>query len=104
MSPVTPRPPPRISGRAPFHHQRSFLGRRPMQTIRRAAAVLMYPVIMFLSVACDRAADRTPTSPPVAPPRADLLGATTQDATAWLARALSLGELLSDDPRMTAWT
>jgi len=74
-----------------------------MQTIRRAA-VLMYPAILCFGVACDRAADRTPTSPPVAPPRADLLGATTQDATAWLARALSLGELLSDDPRVTAWT
>jgi hypothetical protein len=75
-----------------------------MQTIRRAAAVLVYPAILCLSAACDRAADRTPTSPPGVRPRADLLGATTQDATEWLARALSLGIMLSDDPAATPWT
>lgn len=75
-----------------------------MQTIRRAAAVLMCPAMLCLSVACERAADRTPTSPPAARPRGDLLGATTQDATEWLARALSLGVVLSDDPTATPWT
>jgi len=76
-----------------------------MQTMRRAAAaVLIYPAILCLSVACDRAADQTPTSPPGARPRADLVGATTQDATEWLARAQSLGIMLSDDPTATPWT
>ncbi len=72
-----------------------------MQTIRRAAAVLIYPAILCLGVACERA-DTPTSSPPARGPRADLTAPAPN--TDWLVRALSLGELLSDDPRMTAWT
>jgi len=72
-----------------------------MRTIRRAAAVLIYPAILCLGVACERTEAPT-NSRPARGPRADLTASTPN--TDWLARALSLGELLSDDPRMTAWT
>src|SRR5439155_11718636 len=72
-----------------------------MQTLQRAAAVLIYPAILCLGVACERANPPT-TSPPAEGPRAEL--SAVSDVTDWLARALSLGELLSDDVRMTAWT
>jgi hypothetical protein len=71
-----------------------------MQTIRRAAAVLIYPAILCLGVACERT--DTPTSSPPASPRADLTAPAPN--TDWLARALSLGILVSDDPRAIAWT
>jgi len=72
-----------------------------MPTIRRAAAVLIYPAIMCLGAACDRA-DPPTSSPPTRAPRADLTAATP--STDWLVRALSLGVILSDDPRAVAWT
>lgn len=72
-----------------------------MQTIRRAAVVLIYPAMLCLSAACERT-DTPTSSPPVRAPRADLTAPTPN--TDWLVRALSLGVLVSDDPRMTAWT
>jgi len=72
-----------------------------MPTIRRAAAVLIYPAIMCLGAACDRA-DPPTSSPPTRAPRADLTAATPN--TDWLVRALSLGVILSDDPTATPWT
>jgi hypothetical protein len=72
-----------------------------MQTIRRAAAVLMYPAILCLGVACERA-DTPTSSPPARAPGADLTAPTPN--TDWLVRALSLGVILSDDPRAVAWT
>src|SRR5438105_3738132 len=98
---VEPRPSPRVASWVPFTNQCAFLRRRSMRTIRRAAAVLIYPAILCLGVACERTEAPT-NSPPARGPRADLTASTPN--TDWLARALSLGELLSDDPRMTAWT
>ncbi len=72
-----------------------------MQTVRRVAAVLICPLLACLGAGCDRPAPAAPHSG--AAPRADLIGTPAQ-APDWVARALSLGELLSDDPRMTAWT
>ena len=72
-----------------------------MQTIRRAAAALIYPAMLCLGVACERT-DTPTNSPAVRGPRADLTASTPN--TDWLVRALSLGVLVSDDPRMTAWT
>ncbi|HVH67976.1 MAG TPA: hypothetical protein VM716_08925 [Gemmatimonadales bacterium] len=74
-----------------------------MQTLRRAAAVLVYPAILCFAVACERS-NAPPTSPSARAPRADLIGSTTSDATEWLARALSIGIILSDDPTATPWT
>jgi hypothetical protein len=74
-----------------------------MQPLKRIAATLIISALVSLGAGCDRGSDRAPsTAPRMAAPRADL--AVPSDATEWLARALSLGELLSDDPRMTAWT
>src|SRR5256885_3413013 len=71
-----------------------------MQTIRRAAPALIYPAILCLGVACERT--DTPTSSPSArAPRADLTAPTPN--TDWLVRALSLGVIVSDDPRAVAW-
>src|SRR3989442_1268152 len=61
-----------------------------------------------LLMACEHG-DRTPTaSQPGGGIRGDLLGGTPggtlPQPPEWLARALSLGELRSDDPRMTSWT
>ena len=70
-------------------------------------------IMMILSagllVACEHSGDRAPTaSRPGEGIRGDLLGGTPggtpQQTPEWLARALSLGQLLSDDPRMTSWT
>jgi hypothetical protein len=72
-----------------------------MQTIHRAAAVLMYPAILCLGVACE-GADTPTSSPPSRAPRADLTAPTPN--TDWLVRALSLGIILSDDPTATPWT
>lgn len=74
-----------------------------MRALPRAAAVLIYPAILCFGVACERSS-APPTSPSARAPRADLTTPTTSDATDWLARALALGEILSDDPRATAWT
>lgn len=71
-----------------------------MPTIRRAAAVLTYPALLCLSVACERT-DAPTSSPPTSAPRADLTAATPN--TDWLPRALSLGIIVSDDPRAVAW-
>lgn len=61
-----------------------------------------------LLVACEHSAERAPTASQPEGIRGDLLGgvpnATPQQAPEWLARALSFGQLLSDDPRMTSWT
>src|SRR5690348_7914187 len=74
-----------------------------MQPLKRIAATLIISALVSLGAGCDRGSDRAPsTAPRMAAPRADL--AVPSDATAWLARALNLGVLLSDDPRMTAWT
>ena len=72
-----------------------------MQTARRVAAVLICPLLACLGFGCDRPAPAGPQR--AAGPRAELIG-TPDQVPDWLARALSLGELLSDDPRMTAWT
>jgi hypothetical protein len=72
-----------------------------MQALRRVAAVLTYPLIACLGAGCDRSAPAAPHSP--VGPRADVI-TTADQVTDWLARALQLGELLSDDVRMTAWT
>jgi len=72
-----------------------------MQAVRRVAAILICPLIACFAAGCDRSAPAAPHAS--AGPRADLLGTPAQ-VPDWLARALSLGELLSDDPRMTAWT
>ncbi len=72
-----------------------------MQVVRRVAAFLMCPLMACFAAGCDRPAPAAPQAS--AGPRADLLGTPAQ-APDWLARALSLGELLADDPRMTAWT
>jgi hypothetical protein len=69
--------------------------------LRRVAAVLICPLIAWLGAACDRSAPAAPHSS--TGPRAELI-ATPAQATDWITRALSLGELLSDDIRMTAWT
>src|SRR4029077_21108290 len=98
---VEPRPPPRRRDTRLLNHQRAFLGRRPMPTIRRAAAVLIYPAIICMGAACERA-DPPTSSPPTRAPRADLTAATPN--TDWLVRALSLGVILSDDPTATPWT
>src|SRR5205809_7238511 len=77
-----------------------------MRTFQRAAAVLIYPAILCMGVACERANPPT-ASPRAGGPRAELSApsaSATSEVTDWLARALSLGELLSDDVRMTAWT
>src|SRR5258705_590858 len=60
-----------------------------------------------LLMACEH--DRTPTaSQPDGGIRGNLIGGTPggtlQQPPEWLARALSLGALRSDDPRMTSWT
>ena len=64
-----------------------------MQTIRRAAAVLIYPAMLCLGVACDRAATPTASRPTVVP-RADL-GAPVQPPD-WLPRALLFAGLVPD--------
>jgi len=61
-----------------------------------------------LLMACEHG-DRTPTaSQPGGGIRGNLIGGTPggtlQQTPEWLARALSLGALRSDDPRMTSWT
>src|SRR6266700_1889447 len=53
---VAPRSYARPNGRARFHHphSRAFLGRTAMRTIQRVAAVLVYPAIMCLGIACEQ--------------------------------------------------
>jgi hypothetical protein len=65
-----------------------------MQTMRRAAAVLIYPALLCLGVACERA-DPPTSSPPTRAPRADLTAATPN--TDWVTRALlGLDQLVVD--------
>ena len=71
-----------------------------MRTIRRAAAVLVYPALLCLGVACERT-DTPTNSPSARAPRADLTAPSPN--TDWLVRALSLGVIVSDDPRAVAW-
>lgn len=72
-----------------------------MPSMQRAAAVLICPAILCLNSACDRT--EAPTSSPTGrAPRADLTAPAPN--TDWLARALSLGVIVSDDPRAVAWT
>jgi hypothetical protein len=67
----------------------------PMRTFPKAAAVLVYPVILCLVLACEHERERTPTaSPPANVPRADLVGQTTD----WVARALLLANSVVPDP------
>src|SRR6266516_4327963 len=53
---VAPRSYAGPNGRARFHHphSRAFLGRTAMRTFQRVAAVLVYPAIMCLGIACER--------------------------------------------------
>src|SRR5438034_1314022 len=53
---VAPRSYARPNGRARFHHphSRAFLGRTAMRTFQRVAAVLVYPAIMCVGIACER--------------------------------------------------
>src|SRR5438093_9911772 len=70
------------------------------RTIARRFTIPTLAAIGLL-VACEHGREPVPTAArPATGPQADLVGQTEE----WLARALSLGELLSDDPRMTAWT
>jgi hypothetical protein len=66
-----------------------------MRTFPKAAAVLVYPVILCLVLACEHERERTPTaSPPANVPRADFVGQTTD----WVARALLLANSVVPDP------
>jgi hypothetical protein len=70
-----------------------------MQTIRRAAAVLIYPAIMCLAVSCDRDGKPLPTaSPPAGGPRADVIG---QTAPSWVGNLLNENTSLAADPTST---
>src|SRR6266567_3638842 len=53
---VAPRSYARPNGRARFHHphSRAFLGRTAMRTFQTVAAVLVYPAIMCLGIACEQ--------------------------------------------------
>ena len=62
-----------------------------MRTLQRATAAVIYPAILCLGVACERASAPT-TSPPTRGPQADLTGQTTD----WIQRALLFADLVPD--------
>jgi hypothetical protein len=73
-----------------------------MPTVRRAAAVVIYPAIMCLGVGCEGPGGRVPTaSPPFGAPQADLGTQTATDLMQKLLQKLeplSDGTLTADDP------
>src|SRR5437879_3987472 len=93
---VEPRPPPEGHTRAGISPtKRDILGRTAMRTLHRAAAVLIYPAILCLGVACERT--EAPTSSRSAPvPRADL--SVPIQPPDWVARALLGVDQLVVDP------